>query len=64
MIRGALILAIGYIAGYSHAAAHNDEITKTVQDVKKAWAEASESTTEDTGETSETSDTPEGEIAP
>jgi len=45
MLRGAFILAIGYIAGYSHAAARNDEIAKTVLDIKKAWAEASETLT-------------------
>lgn len=42
MFRGAFILAIGYIAGYSHAASRTDEIGKVVQDIKKVWADLGE----------------------
>lgn len=54
MLRGAFILALGYIAGYSHAASQNAEIARVVQDIKRAWAEADAQT--------ETDNTTEGEI--
>lgn len=46
MIKGAFILAIGYIAGFTHAAARNDEIGRVVLDIKKVWAEVGEPTNE------------------
>lgn len=54
MIRGAFILAVGFTAGCAYTAAHNDEITQTVQDIKKAWAKV------DQPENS--AETPEGDL--
>lgn len=52
MFRGAIILALGYIAGYSHAAARNDEVSKAVADLREAWAKAATPTDNTTeGET-------------
>lgn len=48
MFRGAIILALGYLAGYSHAASHNEQISKAVQDIKRAWAEGAEPTSGET----------------
>lgn len=60
MFRGALILAIGYIAGYAHSSSQNDEVSKAVHDLRQAWAEAKTAPTEpETGETST-----EGETTP
>lgn len=64
MIRGAIILAIGYIAGYSHATARNEEVAKAVQDLRKAWADAA--TPRESGMTADTptsTTNPEGEIS-
>lgn len=67
MFRGAIILALGYISGYTHAASRNEQVTKAVQDLRKAWTEAATQSSEgaDTaGETSATTNTTEGEAAP
>lgn len=54
MFRGAIILALGYITGYSHAASQNAEIAKAVRDIKWAWAEAATPTDNTTeGETTQ-----------
>lgn len=39
MIRGALILAAGYVVGYLHAASQTDEIQQVVNNFKQSIAE-------------------------
>jgi len=39
MLRGAFILAVGYIAGFAHATARNDEVARIAQEVKRVWAD-------------------------
>lgn len=51
MFRGAFILAMGYALGYAHAASQNEQISKTVQDLKQAWKDADKPTAPETGET-------------
>jgi len=57
MLRGAFILAVGYIAGFAHATARNDEVGKIAQEVKRVWADLGETPT--TGD----ADVVDGEIA-
>jgi len=47
MLRGAFILAVGYITGFAHATARNDEVAKIAQEVKRVWADLGDETTSD-----------------